>query len=46
MEDQPEPQALKEAENLKRKLEEEKAKLNDGESTSFILLATFSYFYE
>ncbi|KAM7537060.1 hypothetical protein Aperf_G00000075678 [Anoplocephala perfoliata] len=33
MEDQPEPQVLKEAEDLKRKLEEEKARLNDGEIT-------------
>ncbi|VDO05811.1 unnamed protein product [Rodentolepis nana] len=33
MEDQTEPQLLKEADNLKRKLDEEKNKLNDGEIT-------------
>lgn len=38
MEEQPEPQLLKEADNLKRKLEEEKAKLNDGESMAFYIL--------
>ncbi|CDS41885.1 guanine nucleotide binding protein subunit [Echinococcus multilocularis] len=33
MDDPPEPQLLKEADNLKRRLEEEKTKLNDGEIT-------------
>ena len=33
---------MKEADNLKRKLEEEKAKLNDGES----ICVSVSYFHE